>query len=238
MLLIERLLEHWHMYYYTNLLLLLTEVIALLSLLHYKKKGTLKNIFALYIGTELTLLILDQIILSSPQFSFRFAYYFLNISNTLISLVELAAYYYFFNIFFNNKKITRLLAILFILFLTITIVFLITKFSFISKRLNYISNVISVIEFSLILLPCFLYYLSIINTASEVRLFKRPSFWLVTGIFFFATISIPHYLIGPFYISNNVELKSLLIASFLFFPFSINFIFLTKAFLCKKTLTI
>lgn len=235
---IERLFQFWEINYYTYPLLLIAEFIALIAIIRYKENSNTKKLFFVYVLVEFLLAITDNFLLIAPKSSFKFVYYFLNITNPIISLLELAAYFYYFRIFFKSRKIRNLLLTLFSIYFLIILAFLLTGFKFISPRLNYISNIVSVIEFCFLLPPCFFYFLKIMNSHSEMKLFKRPSFWIVTGIFFNSIISIPHYLIGPFYISNNFENRNILVAIFLYFPYAINFILLSKAFLCKKTLMI
>lgn len=119
----------------------------------------------------------------------------------------------------------------------IVITFAITKFEFLSLRYDYISNILGVLEFILILPFCILYFIQVLDKISELNLAERPSFWIVTGIFFFSAISIPYYLLENFFLKSKFEFRYILSATFYYLPFSINFIFLSKAFLCKKTLT-
>ena len=234
---IDKLIQYWQSFYFAEIVLLISELTALLLAYTFMRKTNIGKFFIFYILFEFTLLIVDQLLLSNSNLSTHFTYQFLNITNPLISFVELSAYYYFFHKVISNPRMQTLIKTLFLIFSILMIVFLITKFRFISPRLNYMANLISVIEFAFILPPCFAFYYQMMNTMSEFKLLDRPSFWIVTGIFFFSIISIPHFLIGSYYVSNKIEIRSLLIAAFLYFPFSLNFIFLSKAFLCKKTLT-
>ena len=172
------------------------------------------------------------------SFSQNLNSYFLYTTNTLVSYVELLVYFYFFRKILEGDKIKKILIGLTVLYSIIIIIFITTKFGFITTRYRYISYITGAIEFVFLLVPCVYYFLQLLKTNSNVRLSKRPSFWIVTGIFFFSLISIPYYLLNRYFTSTEFELRNLFIAVLYYIPFIANLIFLIKAFLCKKSLTI
>lgn len=224
--------------YYGDLLMGVFELFAIIIGLVYARKDKMGRLFIGYLTFDFLVLIGGYYIKLGSSFSFSFLYYFIYFSNDLVSLVELFVYYHFFFHIIQNKSFGKLMHICKTCFAVIVIVFAITKFEFLSKRYSYISYSIGAIEFLLLIPPCFVYYFEVIKNKSVINLFERPSFWVVTGIFFYSLISVPFYLLSIFVESSNYE-HSNLIELFLFYaPFIVNFIFLSKSFLCEKLLII
>lgn len=137
----------------------------------------------------------------------------------------------------SNKTIKTIMSALAIFFLGIIGVFITTNFRFLTTRYDYASDLIGTIELLFMLPPCLIFYYQLLNKHSGVNLFQRPSFWITTGIFSFSTITIPFYMINKFMFSKSYEIGYLLSATLFDIPFALNFIFLIKAFSCKKALT-
>jgi hypothetical protein len=145
--------------------------------------------------------------------------------------------YFFFKILKNNriKLILKIGTFLFSLLFLIAIL----KFDTFQKwEIAYFSKLFSTIGFLLLLVPCICYFLEILKFRSEIDLFQRPTFWITTGIFFFSFISIPYELIDMYFIRAKYEHQKILSVSLFLIPFTLNFLFLTKGFLCRKNLTI
>jgi hypothetical protein len=123
-------------------------------------------------------------------------------------------------------------------FFLITLLFETTRFAFLTRRLTYVAEAVGALEFIFLVPPCFVYFYELLKNEPVVNLYQRPSFWIVTGILFYSVISIPYLLIDRFVYNNQYEHRYLLDLAFFYIPISLNFIFLTRAFLCKKTLTI
>ena len=233
----EKLIDHFQRYYYSQLLMFVVELIALVIAILYVRKDKIGRFFIFYIGFDFCILIIDIYLRSDPKMSWKSFNHFANFTNPLIGLTELLVYYYFFSKIIFNTKVKYLMNLFAILYSITVILFTATGFNFLSTRFNYIAKLIEVIEFLFLIPPCCIFFYEILNANTKLTLFERPSFWIVTGIFFFSIISIPYYLIGQYFIINNHELRHILPAALYYVPFTLNFVFLIKAFLCKKTLT-
>lgn len=158
---------------------------------------------------------------------------FFSITNAIIGLIELAVYYFFFFHILVNKKIKQALTLLFVILFILSLLYIFRGFDSLKVSFVFIGWLISVIEFLFLLLPCFTFYLELFVRKPIIDLFERPSFWITTGIFFYAIISIPFYLVG------NLSYKQAIIPALLYYaPIVLNLFFLTKAFLCQKPLTV
>ena len=233
----ERLLDSLQKGYYVQVLLFVVEFFALVFAFLYSRKTKIGRFFIFYIAFDFAILIGSVYLVTNSTKTEAFANTVFNYTNTLIALVELLVYYYFFSKTLSPRWINSLMKILALLYILLIIVFTITKFSFLSPRFSYISYLLGAMEFVFLLPPCMVFFYELLNSKSELPLFKRPSFWITTGIFFFSIISIPYYLVLKYISSNKKELTDILAAVFYYLPFTINFVFLCKAFLCKKTLT-
>jgi hypothetical protein len=234
----EKLIQLLEQKYYGDLIMAFFELLAIISGLLFARKDKIGIAFLVYLIFDFSVLLAFYSLkiltsISPKELSFYVAFF-----NVIISFFELLAYYYFFLKVIHNQTIRGLMKLLIIVFIIILIVFISTEFSFLTNRYSYVSDIIEIIEFLFLLLPCFIYYFELLRNSSVINLYQRPSFWIVTGIFFYSLISIPYYLVNAFFFSNQYKYFGLIGLLFFEIPFAINFIFLTKAFLCKKTLTI
>ena len=218
--------------------MLLVELVALITSLVYVRKQRIGQLFILYILLDITVLLIDFYLFSFGEKNKTARSIFISYANASIGLIELVAYFNFFKHVLKNRLIVKTMSALEILFVIIMLLYFMTGFKFLSERLGYISYLIGVIEFIFLLLPCAIFFYEIINNDSILTLAERPSFWVTTGIFFYAFISIPFYLLSRYFLGSEYKLQYILAATLFNIPYSINFIFLIKAFLCKKNLTI
>jgi hypothetical protein len=235
---VTKLMHHFQRTYYTEPILMLVEFSALISGLVYARKNQLGRFFIFYIIVDLIILISYWFFILIPVINSELRSRILNIGNTIISLTELLVYCYFFRLLLWNNRIKKIISIFSIVYSILIMLFLITTFDFLTNRLIYVTNLLAVLEFLILMIPCFSYYQQILMTESKLRLFERPSFWIVTGIFFYSLISIPYYLLDTFIYEHAVRSKFIFNALLYQVPLIFHFLFLTIAFLCKKTLTI
>jgi hypothetical protein len=231
----DYLIQKLKIFYYSDILMLVVELIALTIAIRHSKKNKFYLLFVFYIGFDLLFLLANFYLLSSTKIRPTFKYEFRVTTNSLIGFVELWVYYYFFRSVLNNKIISRVLKIVQVFYLCLVLLFLFTRLRFISDDYGYVSDLIEVLDFIFLIPPCIVFYFELLNNKSKLQLFERPSFWIVTGIFFYALVSIPFYLLQK---SLNVShnLQRLLVVAFYYLPFILNILFLTKAFLCKADL--
>jgi hypothetical protein len=234
----DKVIDNFSKFYYTPLLMLIVEVTALVMAIIYIRKTKIGKAFIFYIAFDLCMLIVDCFLISHSGISKKFRFYFQDTTNTLIAYVELLVYFYFFRKILEGNKIKKILTGLVVIYSAIIIIFLTTKFGFVTNRYSYLAYITGVIEFIFLLVPCVYYFLHLFKANSLLRLTDRPSFWIVTGIFFFSLISIPCYLLNKYLSNNYKQLWPALQAALYIIPFTLNFAFLIKAFLCKKPLTI
>lgn len=215
----------------------LFELAAIVTGLRYVRRDKTSAYFLAYLILDFTLLwryvCLTLSPLNSPKSSIL-----LPLFNTLSSWIELLAYYYFFIQVIQYSAPIKVMKLIRIFFIAVVLIFIPTRFTFLSSNCFYVSDFLTVLEFLCILPPCLVYFYELFQKVSLHQLEHRPSFWILTGVFFYVVISVPYYLVDHYISINHYERRSLLYLAFFFIPYSISFIFLTKAFLCKTTLTI
>ena len=231
----EKLIQFLGQIYYGDMIMAFFELIAIITGLIFLRKDKPWLFFITYLILDFLIFLIDNYLKVFNRNNFSF---FNNLTNALISYIELLVYYYFFIKVIRNKAVVRTIKILRVIFSIIMVFFITTKFSFLTNRYSYVSLMIGATEFVFLLLPCLSYFFELLKNEPMINLYQRPSFWIVSGIFLYSGISIPYYLTNRFIFSNQYEYYKIM--AFLFFdiPFILNFIFLTRAFLCKKILTI
>lgn len=224
--------------YYTSLTMAIVELATIIIAFRYKQKTRIWAVFTFYLCFDFTILISDFLLESATFVSQNFRDTYYTVSNTLISLIELTCYYIYINALFKSARIRKILIIAGISFATISCIYFWAVFSFSLHRISYYSHLLGAAEFLLIFPFCLIYFKHLLNTSSHANVLHRPSFWIITGIFFYSLFSIPSYLLFD-YIKQNLPLVSFNInTTFYYIPFTINFIFLAKAFSLKKELSV
>ena len=233
----EKLFHLFQKHYYGDLILAVVEVVAITVGLIYARRDSVARVLIAYIFLDLVVLLTGWWILCFSSYKIVKEHNFIDITNSLISLVELLSYYYFFSTVLTSKKELKLLRIQAIVFTLLFLLLMTTQLHFLFERFAYASNLLSVIGFFFLLIPCAFFYMKLLTDNPTDELFRRPSFWITTGIFSYSLFSIPYYLIDRLLIGNNYPYRYIVSSIFFFLPFTINFIFITRAFLCKKALT-
>jgi len=234
----EKLMKYFAGKSYGDLVMLSFELIAIATGFFFVRKQKLGILFLAYLAFDFCMGVGDHYVELSLNFSKQEIVLFVGHTNLLIALAELYIYFYFFSKILQNKKIIRLMKIVAAGFALIIVIFITTRFSFLTERFYYITNIIGVMELLMLIPPCLVYFHELFNNDPSINLYQRPSFWIVTGVFFYAAISVPYYLVDRILTDNRSNYSSVMFLLFFSIPFSVNFIFLTKAFLCRKSLTI
>ena len=233
----DTILQDLEKRYFIELIMWVVELITIILGLIYVRNQTIGKLFLFY-------LIVDFIILNIGTYfqyfskNLTFINSFINYSNTFISLIELYIYYCYFKLVLENNRTKILMNILTIIYVLIILAFTTNNFVFLKANSAYLSYAISAIGFAFLLYPSVSYFFELMNKYSTESLFKKPSFWIVSGIFFYSIISIPYYLLDNFLNTNKSIYRIMLSTIFFYLPFTLNFVFLTKAFLCRKPLQI
>ncbi len=234
----QKLISLFEREYYSGLLLIIIEIIALVIGLKLIKDQKLGRLFLFYLLVDLIIILSDYLLLAFSNKSIYEIRFFIHLTNVLISLIELFVYSYFFIKVLNNPYFTIFFRVSFAIFLFIFIIYLLTQFKFLNFNTRYTSSLITVLGFTILIPGCIKYYRNIILNKSNYDLFERPSFWVTTGFFFYSIISIPFNLMFNYIIYTESSYRFIFSALLYNIPFALNFIFLIKSFSCRQPLTI
>lgn len=234
----EKMWNSFERRYYAEPLLWIVELIAILVGLLAVSKQRIGIYFIVYIISDFLIFSLGFYLLYYSDINLKYTNQFILQSNIIISLIELAVYSYFFKSILISESQKKFIKPIFITFCVLSALSLLLK-SLMKQSFTYSFLIYNTSNVAFIFLIIFssLYYKQILSSESTLNLFSRPSFWIVTGIFFYSFISIPYNILGNYLIKSKYEYTYLLDALLFFFPFTLNFLFLIKAFLCKRPLT-
>jgi len=125
----------------------------------------------------------------------------------------------------RHQNVSKLIKILFYLFLLVILVCLFTN------DLKQEFSAFAFANFGLVLFCC-LYYFQIFEETPAINLLKEPSFWVVNGIFSCMCITIPVIsLRGFFFVHGSKEMHASMIAV-ASFAYGVMHLFFIKAYLC------
>ena len=148
----------------------------------------------------------------------------------ILNLVSLIYHYTFLSLFISQflilKKQRKYFKVLFIIFIIMLIAFIFTDI------INH-----SVISFAIanlgLIMFCIFYYNQLFKNIPILNLLKEPSFWIITGIFFGMSITIPISLMGGYLYHNLSKNIYYSIATIMPFGYGMMHLFFIKAFLCS-----
>jgi hypothetical protein len=234
----EKMLESWPKTYYDDPFMFVCELTAIILGIIYQRKNRIGQFFICYAILDISILIFDYYLLYFSNLSRKEFSYSLLFTNSISFLGEILAYLFFFQLTLKNKLIKRAIPFLRLIFIVLLL------FHFLNALLFHIPIAgindmyyLGVIEFFFLIAPCFFYFAELFSRPSPISLFRRPSFWITTGIFFYTFISIPYYFITDYLDKSKYQYQGELAVLFFALPYGLTFLFLSKAFLCKTELT-
>lgn len=238
----ENLLDSFERLHYTGILWLISSLVALIiGLKNYRKERSFQLLIIYCLSSLLLMNVTFNFINYSLKFSKYKSFIYSEIINTFFVIVEISTFFYFFKQILNSKLVQHLIKVFSIILLMLCIAFLIklTENGISKFQIRNISYSINIIEFFSLIILCLIYFYRILtkDQIKPVKLNDSPSFWIVSGLFFYCIVSLPFLFIG-----NKMYVRSpylfYLMGSIHYTSISLLFLCLAKAFSCKKTITI
>lgn len=146
----------------------------------------------------------------------------------LYTLFELYVFAWFLFQVLRSSLIRRLLIALVILFSIYFIFYLLQ--TDIGKK-NNMSLI--VLESLIIIIPCLTFYRELFTGKEPIDLLKTPSFWLVTGIFFYLATIIPLCAATDYMFSHGLTKAVRNLASINSFALVVTYLLFIKGFTCR-----
>ena len=230
-----KLKEYWEIHFYTEALMFVTLFAALLVTIIKRKSDKKLKLFPFYFGFFILRLVFRYIQIyyyGFDTFAFKPLFYIDTYLEYILIMVEILIFMHFFYHVFNNRNKKILVQIFTIAFIILGIFRLIND--------NILKNQISTItitqmfflEAVLLLVSCFVYYLQIFTSPPTLKLLNEPSFFVITGLFFFLICSLPYSLFLDF-ISYYPEIHRYIFCIIYIF-YILLFLMIIKAFYVKK----
>jgi hypothetical protein len=212
----------------TILIVSLTSLLCLFFLFKSRKKYPFYKKFEIYVCSYFLLILIDfnPFDLPRPIHQSIFA----NADN-LFTLLELIIYTLFFFPLFTVKQKRfsyMLIATYFIFFIFLTVL------GNLHDRLMGFKNEIYVLQSLIIITYCVFYYINIFTDASGLILKKEATFWITTGVFCMLLGILP-FSIAENYLMTSYRNSWIILSSIYNLLYTLNFIMLIKASLCKPT---
>lgn len=215
--------------YYTNLLV--TAVAFITLIISIKNKRNLNPLLPIYILIyiiECIDIVMIQIFFgSSPQLT-----YFSTIQDSIFTIFEFIVFLKIFRNVLTSSRYLKYVTIIATAYISIAIIllFLIVfnykHFNLKFIELSYLCQAVSLITF------CIFYYLELFHTMRIPRLENDPHFWLITGLCFCLSCTLPlSTFIQNFKRIYYYNLSSIYNLSYVFL-----FCMISRAFLCRTKL--
>ena len=216
----EDVIQNAAICYYTDLLMFICTWICLITGIKNNWKFRQLRILPLYPMASII-----QVVLLYVVIFYGLSDQVIEASISLFILIEfLVIYHLMFQIIVVPKfqKILYLMFYSFILFLLYMWIF--------SDAFFQRTNKLFLAQTLCMLVPTFLYYVQLFILTPRLQLKNNPEFWIVTGYLFYFSCTIPLFLIGSLFSIN----KYYFLYSVNFIAYSILYLLITRAFLCKK----
>lgn len=146
----------------------------------------------------------------------------------LFTFFELCIFAWFLMQVIRSSLVKRLLIVLVILF-TVSY-FLYYLKTGLGEQLNLVSVVM---ESTIIIIPCLTYFLELFTNQEPVELLKEPSFWLVTGIFFYLATIIPLCVTSGYMNSHGLKNAADILYSINNLALIVTYLLFIKGFTCR-----
>jgi len=231
-------LKYWEAYYYTEPFEIICIIIALITGLVFAKRELVSTVFLIYTFSGLASILYIICITQISGFESARRINSISMMNLIVSYIEMFTFMLFFynTIFIKTIKNFIKLSLIAFTLINLVILFKVLFFEVSVDDLRKSSYVTITFQLFPLLFLCFSYYYQILNFKSKEDLFKRPSFWITTTLFFYILLLTPFILIYE-ELRNDHKSLTKIFFSIHYFSFGIIFIALTYAFLCKKTIT-
>ncbi len=233
--LLHRFLSVSRNLYYTNLFTLGCQVIAMITTLSFIKKESKAPVFFIYSCAAFSLFSVSDILLTLQEGG---SFFPREATSIIFSFIEYFVFYRFFQTILVSSNIKKAMNFFLVLFTSTMIIFLL------SGIINTLSNSIITVfadflissELFFLTGLCLFYYFESIHKKPTSELKSSPSFWIVTGLFFYSIIIAPFFMITDEIMKSNKKFYFIAYAVH-YTSFGFLFLAITKAFLMRKPLT-
>jgi len=145
----------------------------------------------------------------------------------LFTPFELIIFSYFLFQVIQSLLVKKLVVILICLFAIFFV-----QYS-LQKGLGDSNDIAVVLESVIIIIPCLTYFRELLAWNEPVNLLREPSFWMVTGIFFYLATIIPLYMTRSYLYTHGFAGVSKSLSSINNFALSITYLLFIRSYTCR-----
>ena len=211
-------------YFFSDWIMILITIIAfIVSIKHWNENREL-NLITYYIGASVAI---DLLCIYFELFIIG-KFWILSILIIIFIIVEITIFFIYLSRAINSTKLKIVIKAIYISF------FILVSY-LVSIRPIIFNNLVSgiaVIESFCLVFPCLFYFYELF-TSRHIVLENQPSFWVVTGIFFYNSCSIPIFLLTD-YLNHKLIIDNSVVLALNYILYSILFLLFIKAYLCRK----
>lgn len=230
----KEIYQHWKDCFFTETLLVVVLVTAMVISVRNRKKHRSLKFFPIYFGCLLIVFLSlyanicseEVIIYSLTKFNFH---HYIDYFSTLI---ELLIFVHFFTFVIESQRFKNILIIITALFVFYYFVELYFDKRFSRSISETTQSRVYTIESLILLIPCFVYFYELFKRPPTLNLKQEPSFWIVSGLSFFVTCTLPYSLLENYLRENYLYLMTTLYSVFYIF-YILLLLMIIKAYTCN-----
>ena len=232
----DRLAAHWATTYYIELIVIIVAIGLLFITIKFNKER-LSYLFVIYSLLCIVHFSLADILRVFFGLQGKSVIMFIETLNSIFTLVELCVFIIYFFHIIESRASKKVLSFLLSFFAIAFIVFMIKLFDVNSEKsdITKSSVIVNVVEFCILLIAIFLYFIQLFTKPPTLNLANSPAFWIASGLFIYILVSLPMLLFNE-HLRIGKDLYFLL---FVFHYISLLLLLMTisKAFLCRQPIT-
>lgn len=235
----EDLIHNWQNVFYTILFTIFCILVALVVVIKFPQKEKLGYLFFLYIISALLLFAICYFLgtavlnLAGRQSSVLF-----ETANICFAFFEYFVFHNFFNNILKSKVAKKIMHFFLLAYIPVIILLIIKEFDYTISRseIQHYNDIAISAELLFLATLCIIYYYELVKAKPIINLLKSPSFWIVSGLFFYCILITTFFLIAENLFMHNRQIFYVFYAVH-FISFGLLFLAISKAFLCKRPLT-
>lgn len=220
--------------FYSDIILQCAVLATIVVSIKHKKKFRILKYFPIYAASFLIGLIFNRLCTTNhvPNMLFPVSTY-LDYFLTLLELMIFSHFYYQLVKSHSLKTFIILSNSLFVLFF---ILMGVSDKNFYSKGISESTqSIVYTVEGIILLILCLFYFYELFKKLAVVNLKNEPVFWVSTGLLFFVACTLPYSLLEN-YMDRYYPNFSFMLYSLFYLFYTILFIMIIRAYLCKAGL--
>lgn len=226
--------QHWKDCFFTEALLVILLIVALVISIRKRKRHPILRFLPYYFACLILVFLSlypnmyfeEVFVYSTTKFNFH---HYIDYCSTLI---ELLVFVHFFSQIIESRLFKKTLFIISALFIAYYFVELLLDRRFSRSISETTQSRVYTIESLILLLPCIAYFYQLFKNPPLLKLRQEPAFWVVSGLSFFVTCTLPYSLLENHLRRNYLYLMTTLYSVFYLF-YILLVLMIIKAYSCN-----